>query len=174
MSAIAINNNHSNYTDFQHTFDTFDNLLTWTATSSVTISRQKLETMLFHYPLTPLRPRPYDIDDSTLNLVRIYDAALATPHLTTLAAQHTTSLKRFGLKLLNNPRHHDLLPPNAPPPRRVQQNSNKLVPIPAHTDRYHRSAVPTLLTPLMSYIATFIIFIVSVDILNYNFTQFYH
>ncbi|XP_050710401.1 uncharacterized protein LOC126995155 [Eriocheir sinensis] len=43
-----------------------------------------------------------------------YDIAFATLHLTTLAAQYTTSLEQFGLKLLNNSCHRDLLSLNAP------------------------------------------------------------
>jgi len=73
-----------------------------------------------------------------------YDSALAALGLTSLATHYSTSLQQFGLKLLCHPRHRDLLPPDAPPPRRALRAANKLVPIRARTDRYHRSTVPTL------------------------------
>lgn len=73
-----------------------------------------------------------------------YNDALATLRLTTLAAHYTTRLEQFGLQLLVNPRHRDLLPPDAPPPRRALRRYNRLVPIKARTERYNHSTVPTL------------------------------
>lgn len=72
-----------------------------------------------------------------------YDTVLATLHVSKLAAQYIASLRKFGSKLLNNPHHHDLLPPNTLAPNGAL-NSYKFVRVGACTDRYKHSAIPTL------------------------------
>ncbi|KAK3868290.1 hypothetical protein Pcinc_026304 [Petrolisthes cinctipes] len=61
------------------------------------------------------------------------------------ADMYEQALSKFGEGLLRNTRHRHLLPPDAPPPARATRHQNKLVPLRApRTDRYRKSAVPTL------------------------------
>ena len=73
-----------------------------------------------------------------------YQEALTTLKLTTLAEHHKQAAQKFGHKLLNHPRHRDLLPPAAPPPRAATRHQNLLKPIRARTDRYKNSPIPYL------------------------------
>ena len=80
-----------------------------------------------------------------------YDDALFTLQLVTLADLHQQALSQFGQKLLVNPRHRHLLPPDAPQPRRAVRAFNKLVPIRARTERYKNSPIPTLVSMINSH-----------------------
>ena len=75
-----------------------------------------------------------------------YAHALTTLSLTTLAARYERALSSFGRGLLRTSRHRHFLPPAAPPPSRTTRNPNVLVPPKApRTDRYKRSAIPTII-----------------------------
>ena len=78
------------------------------------------------------------------NYINYNDACLQLD-LPTLSNLHEQHLKKFGTKLLNNPRHRHLLPPAAPPPTRAVRHHNRIVPIRApRTDRYKNSSIPTI------------------------------
>lgn len=73
-----------------------------------------------------------------------YEEALTTLELTTLSERHLHILRQFGTRLLTHPRHRQLLPEENPRPRHAVRHHNKIKPIRAVTDRYKKSAVPTI------------------------------
>ena len=73
-----------------------------------------------------------------------YEVALHTLNLPSLSDTYQQNLTRFGLNLLNHPRHHNLLPSLAPQPSRAARHYNLLTPIRARTDRYKHSPIPTI------------------------------
>ena len=79
-----------------------------------------------------------------------YDEALPILRLSTLQDHHLHLLKQFGLKLLNNPRHRRMLPPDAPPPTRAVRHHNIIQPIRPRTDRYKKSPIPAIVNILNS------------------------
>ena len=74
-----------------------------------------------------------------------YDDALHKLNLPRLETQYQDLTRQFGQKLLSNPRHRNLLPPDNPPPVRAARHHNRL----QHnrrgkTERYRTSAIPTI------------------------------
>ena len=76
---------------------------------------------------------------------RSYEDALTCLSLPRLASRHQEALDKFGEGLLRHPRLRHLLPPDVPPPVRATRHHNRVAPLRApRTDRYHHSAVPTM------------------------------
>ncbi|MCP5014880.1 MAG: hypothetical protein GY938_06290, partial [Ketobacter sp.] len=76
-----------------------------------------------------------------------YENALTTLNLPNLTVLHLDALKRFGMNLLSNPRHQNLLPARLSPSTRTTRHHNTLEPIKApRTDRYKNSAIPTIVS----------------------------
>ena len=73
-----------------------------------------------------------------------YDNGLVALNLVPLSQLYQQLQLSFANKLLQNPRHRDLLPPPAPRPQRSLRTVNKLKPIRARTERYRRSPVPAM------------------------------
>ena len=78
-----------------------------------------------------------------------YDDALHKLHLPRLETLYQELTLHFGRKLLVNPRHRDLLPPDNPPPARRTRHHNRLQQPPSNnTQRYRNSAVHTIVRML--------------------------
>ncbi|MPC21845.1 hypothetical protein E2C01_014846 [Portunus trituberculatus] len=76
---------------------------------------------------------------------RSYENALTCLSLPRLATRHQEALEKFGEWLLHHPRLRHLIPPDVPLPARATQHQNRVAPLKApRTDRYHLSAVPTM------------------------------
>ncbi len=77
-----------------------------------------------------------------------YDEALSTLNLPSLTTHYHNTLKNFATKLLHNPRHRNLLPPDNTKPTRSARHYNKIQPIKPRTDRYKHSPIPTIVSLL--------------------------
>ncbi len=73
-----------------------------------------------------------------------YDEALITLDLTSLSERFHRDLTQFGLKLMTNGRHKNMLPAILQLPERSHRRTNLIQPIRAVTERYKNSAIPSI------------------------------
>ena len=77
-----------------------------------------------------------------------YDQALCTLNIPTLAQRYQDILQQFGRKLLQNPRHRNMLPPDIPEQRYALRRRNRIQPVRPITDRYQDSPILSIINAI--------------------------